>query len=83
MTKTMLVLMVALAMGGILATAVPTASAMYCAGYGTLGGYVAQKCNYVVGGEAARDASATVTFVGEEAHETIQFIWDTYGDDLP
>ena len=83
MTKTMLVLTVALTMGGILATAVPTASAVYCVTNTHALQYVAQTCNYVFSGEAGRDAGATVGFVQDEASETVQFIWDTYGDDLP
>ena len=74
-------------MGGLAMAVTPGASAIACAtpepgNY--LTDYVARTCNYYIfGGEAVRDVDATVGFVGDQAAETVQFVWDTFGDDLP
>jgi hypothetical protein len=87
MSKTLLMTMIALTTGGIAMTALPTASAYSCAA--TEPGtpetdYVAWFCTYYIfGGEAERDVWATVGYVEGAAFGAIQFVWDTFGDDLP
>lgn len=87
MSKTLKMLAIALTMGGIAAMALPNASALACASHSEppnfLITYEGQTCNYVVGGGAAREATQTVVFLEGEAVEIAQYVWDTYGDNLP
>lgn len=87
MSKTLMMTTIAIALGGFALTAVPGASAYACAA-GEPGNpvtaYVAHTCTYYVfGGEAREDVDSTIGYVVDETFGTIQFVWDTYGDDLP
>jgi hypothetical protein len=80
MMKTMMTL---IAIAALAAVAMPPASAAQCATTNPELSYVVQTCNYVLSGEAGDEADATVDHVAGQAEETAQFLWDTYGDELP
>ena len=67
MNKTLMLTMLALAMGGIAMTAVPNASAWYCVGYGEPGATIADACNFAA--EEARDVAG---FAVTEAGDVVQ-----------
>ena len=87
MSKTLLMTTMMIAMGGLALTAMPSASAYTCGAmepHTYVTDYVARTCTYYIfGGEAREDANATVGFVVDETFEVAQFVWDTFGDDLP
>ena len=79
MNRTLWMTMAAFAIMGVASTALPAASACYVYEQN----YVDHVITYVCTGEALRDGASTVSYAAEETFETIQFIQDTYGDDLP
>ena len=72
MNNAMKLTLFALALGGLAIAAVPAASAAQCYTNNPALSYVVETCNYVLSGEAHR-----------EAHETAEFLWEQYGDQLP